>query len=459
MTTRLVTVDASMSIEDFAEFLVRGPSHAAYPVHDDGELVGLLLLRRAGAVEVGRRPFVRVADVMISRDHVPVVLADDLIVQAAQLLSQEPGRAIVRENATGPVVGLLSATDLSRALESAPRRRPAGRRSRTGAALGLVAAVAVVLTAATIYHPPFVVIAPGRSFDIRGDVKIAGASVQRPSAPYLLTSVRLSQPNTLSLGVAALRSDRQVIPAGDVLPSSIPPAVTDRLQRRLYLDSQQTAAVAAARAAGYRATMTGGGARVLGFAASSPAEHVLHEGDTITAVDGAPVKFASDLQDAVGARPAGETIHLVVLRRGRTLRVDVENARLPQLSGGTGIGVVVDTRNLHAELPFRIAFRERPGIAGPSAGLAYALVITDMLDRSDDAKGRAVAATGTIGPAGTVGPVGGVQEKAITARQAGAKILLVPDEDLSSLEREQIDVVGVRTLQQALGFLRRAGPS
>ena len=457
MTTRLVSVDASMTIEDFAEFLDRWQTHPAYPVLDDGELVGLLLLRRAGAVDVGRRPFVRVADVMIDQHHVPVVHADDLIVQAAQVLSREPGRAIVRENVTGTIVGLLSTTDLSRALEAAPRRLAGTRGSRTAAALGLLAAAAVVLAAAAIYHPPFVVISPGESLDIRNDVKISGAPVQPPSAPYLLTAVRLTRPNTLSLAIAALRTDRQVIPVGDVLPPSIPPAVVDRLQRSLYLDSQQTAAVAAARATGYKARLTGGGARVLGFAASSPAEKVLHAGDTITAVDGAPVKFASDLQDAVGARAAGETTHLKVLRRGRTLRVDVKSARLPQRSDGTGIGVVVETRHLHAELPFRITFRERHGIAGPSAGLAYALVITDMLDRSDDAKGRAVAATGTIGPAGMVGPVGGVEEKAITARQAKAKIFLVPDEDLPSLEPGQIDVVGVKTLRQALEVLRGVG--
>jgi PDZ domain-containing protein len=245
-----------------------------------------------------------------------------------------------------------------------------------------------------------------------------------------------------------------VIPVGDVLPSSIPPAVVERLQRRLYVESQQTAAVAAARAVGYKARLTGGGARVLGFAASSPAEKVLHVGDTITAADGVPVKFADDLQDAVAGRPPGETIHLTVLRGGGTLPVAVKNARLPQTSGGTGIGVVAATRDLHAELPFGITFRERRGIAGPSAGLAYALVITDMLDRSDDADGRAVAATGTIGPAGKVGPVGGVEEKAVTARHAKAKIFLVPDEDVSGLEHGQIDVVGVKTLQQALGFLR-----
>ena len=81
-------------------------------------------------------------------------------------------------------------------------------------------------------------------------------------------------------------------------------------------------------------------------------------------------------------------------------------------------------------------------------------MIADILDKSDDAKGRAVAATGTIASGGAIGPVGGVEEKAIAAREAGAKILLVPDQELPSAANGQIDVVGVKTLQQALDFLR-----
>lgn len=454
MTTTLQTVEASMTIEEFAAFLDSGPSHPAYPVLDHGELVGLLLLGQAGAVPLPRRPFVRVGDVMVGEDEVPVVHADDLVVEAVRVLGREPGRAVVREHANGRIVGLVSVTDLSRALEAAPRRPRARGRSRASAALALLASAAVVLAAAAFYHPPFVVLSPGETFDVRNDVRISGAPVQRPSAPYLLTSVRLSQPSALSLVAAAFRSDREVLSAGEVLPSSVPPAAVDRLERSLYVESQQTAAVAAARAVGYHATLTGSGARVLGFPSSSPAEKVLRVGDTITAVDGVPVHFASDLRDAVVGRPAGETNHLTVLRAGRTLRVAVTSTRLQVVSGGTGIGVLVDTRDLHAVLPFQVAFRQRPGIGGPSAGLAYALAITDMLDRSDDAKGRPVAATGTMAPTGTVGPVSGAQEKAVAARLAGAKVFLVPDEDLSSVQDAQIDVVGVTTLQQAVRVLR-----
>jgi PDZ domain-containing protein len=116
--------------------------------------------------------------------------------------------------------------------------------------------------------------------------------------------------------------------------------------------------------------------------------------------------------------------------------------------------VVVSTRDLRVVLPFSITIKARPGVGGPSAGLAYALAVTDWLDRPDDARGRAIAATGTIAPDGSVGPVGGVHEKAIAVRRAGAKIFLVPREEVSSVKEGGVLVRGVDTLRQAVAVLQ-----
>src|SRR5205823_713201 len=66
-------------------------------------------------------------------------------------------------------------------------------------------------------------------------------------------------------------------------------------------------------------------------------------------------------------------------------------------------------------------------VTGPSAGLAYALAVEDLLDRADLAQGRTIAATGDVQPDGRVGPVGYVGQKAPAATGAGATVLLVPD--------------------------------
>lgn len=454
MTRQLLTLDPEMTIDEFADLLGRWPSHAAYPVVQHGSLEGMLVLSSAGAVPTHRRASVRVAEVMLPRSAVPVVHPDDLVAEAARAVSGEPGRAVVMEGPTDQdIVGLLSTTDLSRALEVAPSRGVRGRRSRVGTGIGLVAALVVVLVAAAIYHPPFVVLEPGRSTGINGDVRISGVPVQRPSGQYLLTSVVLSQPNAFGLLLALPRTDRQVYSTAQVVPPGVAPAAVDRLERQLFLESQQAAAVAAARAAGYHATLTGHGARVLGLVPSSPASRVLEVGDTITAVDGTRVATANDLHDALAGRPVGETLMLTVDRGPRTLRLQVQNASLSQTPGDTGIGVLAATRDVHAMLPFEISFRKRPDVGGPSAGLAYALAVTDMLDRTNDARGRAVAASGTIAPDGSVGSVGGVHEKAIAARVAGASVFLVPFDEVAAVDGQQLRVVGVKDLEEALNAL------
>lgn len=457
MSTELVTVSPGMSLEEFAEATSRSRSHPVFPVVLDGRLVGLLELRRAGRVPMGERRRVRVADVMTPESDVEALGPDDLLADAAKVLARRPGRAVVRDpSGAGPLVGLLSASDLARAVSVGRTLRRPEPGNRSAAVVAGLVAVAVVGLAAAVYHPPFVVLAPGPSFDVTGDVHVTGVATQRPTGRYLLTSVRLSQPSAIGLLASLLRGDREVVPAATVIPSGIAPSQLDALERGMFRDSRQTAAVAAARAAGYPARLTGDGATVLATVPASPAAGALEVGDVITAVDGHRVTTAPGLHDALAGRPAGATVRLGVLRGGRSRTVRLVGRALPQVTGGAGIGVLATTRNLHAVLPFTVRFRPRPDVGGPSAGLAYALALTDVLDATDDARGRAVAATGTVSADGTVGPVGGVQEKAVAAADAGAGLLLVPRREAGSAGEPRLPTYGVGSLAQALAVLRRA---
>jgi PDZ domain-containing secreted protein len=136
------------------------------------------------------------------------------------------------------------------------------------------------------------------------------------------------------------------------------------------------------------------------------------------------------------------------------LTLQVSTASLPNVSGGNGIGVAVETKDPNVVLPFGITFRPRPNIGGPSAGLAYSLAIADMLDPTDDAQSRAVAATGTVAADGSVGAVGGVHEKAIAVHDAGGQLFIVPSDEVSSVRDGQLTVHGVADVVGALRFLR-----
>jgi PDZ domain-containing secreted protein/Zn-dependent protease len=389
----------------------------------------------------------------------PTVRQDDRLLDVLPDVTDEPGRVAVVLDDAGREVGLLSSDDVLRAVELQRLRPGAVERPARRLTRWLVVTAGVIVAGGLLYHPPYVVIMPGKSFDIRGDVTITGVGTQDPSGPYLLTSVRLGQSNAFGTLWAALRGDREVVAIGDVLPEGVDPASYEKQQEDVFADSRQLAAVAAARAAGLEASVTGTGAEVFGVVDSAPAADVLATGDTIVAVDGHAITTASELPDLIAARPAGTRFTLTVERAGAPVDLRVRSADLPQVSGGTGLGVLVETRDLRAVLPFQVEFRDRPNIGGPSAGLAYALAIADMIDAPDDAGGRAVAATGTIDAEGRVGEVGGVPEKAVAAARAGADVFLVPTHELDEADdtEHHLTVLGADDLSQALSVLRSTG--
>lgn len=100
-----------------------------------------------------------------------------------------------------------------------------------------------------------------------------------------------------------------------------------------------------------------------------------------------------------------------------------------------------------------IAIRDR-GIDGPSAGLIYALAITDMLAPDDLAAGRVIAATGELRPDGGVDPVAFVSLKADAARDGGAVVFLVPAGQHDQARGTGLSIRGVANLEEAVQALR-----
>lgn len=65
-------------------------------------------------------------------------------------------------------------------------------------------------------------------------------------------------------------------------------------------------------------------------------------------------------------------------------------------------------------------------VGGPSAGAALTIATISALENKT--LNKSVMVTGTINPDGTIGKIGGILEKAKAAKQAGAKLFLVPSE-------------------------------
>jgi PDZ domain-containing protein len=311
----------------------------------------------------------------------------------------------------------------------------------------------ILLAVAIVYHPPYFMISPGEAIDLTHDVTIEGAPVQRPSARYLLVTVDLRRPTALRALASRLNPDNRLLHRDAVIPRGVSEEEYLRNQRVLFRESQMAAAAAAAAATGGQVELDGHGARIVDLVEGSPAARRLRVGDVIIQVDGTPIRLVSDMTAITTTRPAGTSFEVTARRGRRIFKVTIPSARLKGFNASeTGIGVRTTTDRLEVDLPFEVRFKRRP-IAGPSAGLAYALAITDMLDGADLGRDRVIAATGAVRFDGGVGPVGGIAQKHDVARGAGAQLFFVPAGELDDVRRPE-GVYEVGTLGEALALLR-----
>ena len=451
MTATPVTVTSDTNVDEFLDDVIGERGHSTYPVVDRGELVGVVSLRRAGAVPPSERSHKTVSDVMWHRDRVTALTPQADMADALPSLQEDPRRIPVVED--GRVVGILSISDVAHALELERARGPrpgVGKPARV--LVWVVVATAIVIAAGFIYHPPVVVLQPGETVDVLEDITIEGTSTSSPSGKYLLTSVRLDRPTALETIYSAVTNE-DVLPLSAVLPPGVDADEYLRQQREVFRQSRMVAAAAAARATGMKVLVRGSGAIVEDVVPASPAAEELAAGDVIVGVDDEPIDVATDLQQLIRAHPAGTRFALTVERDGQRERVRLSSAPLSEVAeGAVGIGVVVSTRDLQVDLPFEVRFEERR-IGGPSAGLTYALAIVDMLNLSDLSRGDVIAATGTIDVGGDVGPVGGVDAKSAAVQEAGADLFFVPQQEVDHVDAEGVEVRGVSDLGDALEVL------
>jgi Zn-dependent protease/CBS domain-containing protein len=124
MARRPVVVPAGLTLGRFVDEIVPAQRYTTYPVTEDDRVVGLLPFRRVAGVPRAEWERQTAGDAMIPREDVPTVAEDDDLIDAAgELAESDVARALVLDG--DRLVGLLSVTDVARALEV----RGAGRRS------------------------------------------------------------------------------------------------------------------------------------------------------------------------------------------------------------------------------------------------------------------------------------------------------------------------------------------
>jgi Zn-dependent protease/CBS domain-containing protein len=123
-----VTVDADSTIGRFMDDVAGSNRFTTYPVLEGDRPVGLLAFASVAAVPRADWDSRRVRDTMVPLDEVPQLTEDELAVDALEELSAPTGnRALVVDD--GHLAGLLSITDIARALEvgRSPAQGPSSR--------------------------------------------------------------------------------------------------------------------------------------------------------------------------------------------------------------------------------------------------------------------------------------------------------------------------------------------
>ncbi|HVF14480.1 MAG TPA: PDZ domain-containing protein [Acidimicrobiales bacterium] len=313
---------------------------------------------------------------------------------------------------------------------------------------GLCVVASIVAVVAQFVSLPYDTLGPGSARAVNGVVAVKGHPSYPPRGQLLYTTVSVRERvNPFEALAGWLDPDTDVFPEEKVR-GDIPVDEFKQMNIEAMADSKTTAQVLALRHLGF--TDLGDGAEIIDIDPSLPAGTLLRTRDVILGIDDRTVATSADVVAGIQAHQPGDVVHVRIERDGQPVELDATLGRADD--GRPLLGVRLSTR---VKLPFEITI-DSGKVVGPSAGLAYALVLLDVLTPGELTGGVAVAATGDLQPDGTVGPIGGVAQKTVTVRRSGAKVFLVPRANLDeALSRagNGLQVLGVDSFDDALRVL------
>lgn len=328
--------------------------------------------------------------------------------------------------------------------------------------IGFAVLLGIVGIAGTWITVPYVIFSPGDATPVNDYIRIRGTRTYRHQGDVLLLTVRVSseRPNLWRFVEASLDDDSKVYGEEKVY-GNVSRRRVERASVAMMEASKLSAQQAALTRLGYNVSVSGKGALVEKVVKRSPADRAgLRVGDVIVRIGTAPITMAEQVGPAVRSEPVGATLEVDVRRVGSSRTLPVASVAAPngETKGLPYFGIRVKTDQFQVDFPVDISV-DPEDVSGPSGGLAFALTMIDELTPGDLTGGVKVAVTGEIDGAGNVGDVGGVPQKAVTARHAGAVLMIVPRGEVREARAKAGDlkVVGVRTLDEALRVLERNG--
>jgi PDZ domain-containing protein len=329
------------------------------------------------------------------------------------------------------------------------------RMRRRGVTVILGALITALLAVGVMAFPlPYVVLKPGPTVNTLGSdngkevIQVTKADTSASQGQLRLTTVGVQPSVELVWAIRGWFSDEQaVVPRDLIYPPDQSEQQVEEQNAEEFKSSQYSAVTVALRELGYPVQTF-----VTAVTANGPSAGQLQKDDIITSVDGAGVTSPAKLTELIQAKPAGTALTIGYTRAGKPATVKIVTK-----SDGTDatprIGVGIDKKQPH---PFTVEI-DLDEIGGPSAGLMFTLGIIDKLRPADLTGGRIIAGTGTIDDEGNVGPIGGIPQKLVGAKDAGAKLFLVPADNCAEAMRNTVPgltMAKVATVDDALTALQ-----
>jgi PDZ domain-containing protein len=331
-----------------------------------------------------------------------------------------------------------------------------GRWPRLGLATLPILVLLLVLWAIRI---PYFVLEPGPAQEVEPLIHVSGHPTYQSKGHLLLTDVEFFEPNAYEAIAAWVNPHDHVVRQDELLaPGQSQGQLVRQGLSQMDTSKIDATVVAMTNEVGYPKNH-GPGALIESVLPDAPATNRLFAGDLITHVNGRPVDSVDQVSAAIKGAGYGGTVTFTVEAGGRVRTVKVSPARVRyeiapgqiRTIPGPAIGVT-----MVANFPFDVTISSR-GIGGPSAGLMWALGITDEITPGDLTGGRTIAGTGEIVPNGQVLPIGGVQQKVAAAEAAHASVFFVPvaNADDAAAVAHGIKLVPVKTFTDALDWLEQ----
>jgi PDZ domain-containing protein len=318
--------------------------------------------------------------------------------------------------------------------------------------LAVAAVVAVVVGAFTVPIPIIFGYLPGPVENVEELVAVRGATTYSSEGRLYLTTVSVDPQVTLVEWIAMAVDPTKAVVSREEVTGGQSLDDLQRQQEQQMTDSQRDAEVVAISALGL-ADARGDGALVEGTVADQPADGVLHEGDVIVSVNEEDTATLCHVGREIGEQDPGDEITVQVLRDDRRVSLTLTAAENPTIPGRAYLGVAMKPQ-YEFDPGLEVDFKTRD-IAGPSAGLMFALGLYDKLTPEDLTDGRQIAGTGVIGCDGSVQPIGGIEQKIAGAERRGADIFLTPkaNAEAARTAADDVQIVPIETFDEAVTYL------